>query len=285
MSEFIVTFAGGDICFQYQDEAAASFLALLFADLHGTTAAEYEKVFVFVQTRDSEQYCLLCDGEELFTGQLDVAFAATVFDRVIFHFLDTKKGGLAIHAGAVICQGKVVMLPGQSGFGKSSLTTWLIGYSCSYLTDELVFLPEDNSQPACYFTRPLCIKTGSLPVVEEIADQDDLLDTSGHDRIAGSNGAVLPHRLFNPDYTPTPDPPELFLFPAYQAGASLVIEKVSSARGVALLMECAVNARNLSGHGFQQVAEIARNTPMYRVVYGSFAGMDVALAELLEITE
>ena len=274
MHKRLLSFAGRSVAISWDDEAAGGFLDLLFADL--STAAEAEPAGALRLLRAEGDSYRLGDGDTLLhSGLLDVTMAAQLFDAVIFRLLAGQDGGLALHAGAVVRDGRVLLLPGQSGSGKSTLTAWLTSRGCSYLTDELVLLPARGELQTLACTRPLCIKHGAAPIVK------GLLPPGQEAALEDDQGLILPHRHLNPVFAPTTRPPGLLLFPVYRPGAPLEGERLSGARASALLMTCNVNGRNLDGHGFPLVARIARTVPAIRLVYSSFHGLGELLDQLL----
>jgi hypothetical protein len=285
-----VHFAGLFVLIRCDNRNALEFLDFLFGDLHESTSSlSFGTSLDAVDTAATltisctegggEKYTLTSSSGTLFTGSLNVQCAAVLFDQVIFHLLDQRKNGIALHSGAVVFQGKTILLPGQSGSGKSTVSAWLTSEHCScrcsYLTDELVFLPENDSDSLVPFPRPLCIKAGAAAAVRAIIPEN-----SEEQILADKQGAVVPHRLLNPDFPFLVPPVSLILFPTYQAGSSLRIEKISAARTSALLMTCNVNARNLADHGFRQLVQLARSIPAYQIVYSSFAEFNELLPDL-----
>jgi hypothetical protein len=270
-----VEFAGAAVELRHETEAAAAFADMLFADLRGNGEAEPAAVLDIVPHGHLH---LLREAEKpLFCGGLGVQFAAALFDQVIFHLLNSQRNGVALHAGAVSWQGRTVVLPGQSGSGKSSVTAWLCACGASYLSDELIFLPDDGSGVVIPFPRPVCLKAGSAPLIIGL-----LAEAGRKEILADEQGAVIPHRLINPDFRLRLrlDPPALILFPKYQAYAPLTADKLPGARVSSLLMGCDVNARNLPDHGFRQLTRLARAVPAWQISYSSFAGFEEALAVL-----
>ncbi|MDU9050172.1 MAG: hypothetical protein Q3M30_15100 [Candidatus Electrothrix sp. Rat3] len=290
---YSVDFAGLSVPIRCDNREALAFLDFLFGDLHGSTRAASRGTSLHtadttatltitstVGCAEGEKYTLADSSGTLFTGSLNVQCAAVLFDQVIFHLLNHLKDGVALHSGAVVYQGKTILLPGQSGSGKSTVSAWLTSEHstcrCSYLTDELVVLPENASDSVVPFPRPLCIKAGAAAAVRAI------MPKNGEEQIlADKQGALVPHRLLNPDFSFLVPPVSLLLFPTYQAGSPLRIEKISPARTSALLMTCDVNARNLADHGFRQLVQLARSIPAYRIVYSSFAEFNEQLPDLL----
>ena len=277
MHAYVIEFSGMFVVVRYEQTEHCDFLDFLFADLRGQSAGSVAAALE-ISKPDLEKNCTLTgtDGEPLFYGKLGVQLAAILFDQVIYHLLGTRKNGVALHAGAVSRQGMTILLPGRSGAGKSSVTAWLIANGFSYLTDELVFLPDDGSGKVIPFPRPLCIKTGSAAVVKTMLPanrQGDIWEDA--------LGAVIPHRLLNPHFILTAAPPVFFLFPEYRNGSQLHAERISGARVSALLMTCDVNARNLIDHGFRQLAGLARSVPAWRIIYSNFVGFNEVVFDLL----
>jgi len=274
-SHYTVTFAGQHVTIEYESGEVYEFLSLLFSDLHEEAAIESETLLWISAGEAEDEYVLSGVGGNPFGGCLDVRFAAVVFDAVIYNLLNDNSQGIAFHAGAVAHEGKVILLPGESGFGKSSMTACLLAAGCSYLTDELYFIPLDDSAPRLSFTRPLCIKSGSAEAVRELFSEDLLAAALGD-----QYGYIIPHRLLNPEFKKISAPPSLILIPKYTADSPLSIEKLSPAQISTLLMTCDVNGRNLEDHGFRQVVRMARATPAYRITYGSFHGVAEAMNTL-----
>ncbi|CAK8724632.1 hypothetical protein KKHLCK_14580 [Candidatus Electrothrix laxa] len=294
---YSVDFAGMSVPIRCDNRKTLEFFKFLFGDLYGSTkapsldtslhAVDTAATLTISLTEGStrglsegeEKYTLADSSETLFTGSLNVQFAAVLFDQVIFHLLNHLKDGVALHSGAVVYQDKTILLPGQSGSGKSTVSAWLTSdhstCRCSYLTDELVVLPKNGAGTVVPFPRPLCIKAEASAVIRAI------IPKNGEEQIlADKQGAVVPHRLLNPDFPFLVPPVSLILFPTYQAGSPLRIEKISPARASALLMTCDVNARNLADHGFRQLVQLARSIPAYLITYSSFAEFNKQLPDL-----
>ncbi len=139
----------------------------------------------------------------------------------------------------------------------------------------MIFLPENDTDTLIPFPRPLCIKAGSLEAIKKI-----LPENKKEEILADNNGAVVPHRLLNPDFSLPTSSPSLILFPSYQQDTSLQLEKISPARASSMLMSCDVNARNLPDHGFSRIVQLARSTPAYQLTYSSFSGFKTLLSDL-----
>ena len=278
MSEYTVSFADAHVSIQYDTDELYHFLSLLFGDVCGVPGADTEIRLFIALDESTGEYTLNSTACAPFSGPLGVQFAAVLFDAVIFNLLNKNSHGIAFHAGAVAWQNKVILFTGQSGYGKSSLTTCLVTHGFSYLTDELCFMPVDENAPMLPFTRPLCIKPDTAAAVSQLISEQALSTA-----IVDQDGLVIPHRSLNPDFLHISASPSLILLPRYLAGEALKIDKISAAQVCTLLMTCDVNARNLADHGFQQVVQIARSTPAYQITYSSFQGINDALQDLFDV--
>lgn len=273
MAEYLVEFAETCVAVRYQPGRVSDFLELLFADLRARAALPVVEV-LDISDPDPEGRCTIANagGAPVFQGPLGIECAAVLYDQVITHLLWEKNHGVALHAAAVARQGGAILLPGKSGSGKSSVAAWLTAGGFSYLTDELIFLPDDGSGRAIPFPRPLCLKAGTAELITA------MLPEPAQDQVLRDElGAVVPHRLLNPAFTPASPAPSLLLFPTYRHGASFHAEPISGARAAAMLMACDVNARNLPDHGFRQLTALARSIPAWHMTYGGFAGLDAVL--------
>lgn len=278
MPEYTVSFAGLHVVIQYDTDEMSDFLSFLFDDVHSEPVDDYETLLCITQSETTGEYTLSGSGCPPFSGPLGVYFAAVLFDAVIFNLLNRNSHGIAFHAGAVASKEKVILLPGLSGKGKSSMTACLVAHGFSYLTDELYFVPADEEAPMLPFVRPVCIKADGAAAVSKLMREQDLQKV-----MRDKQGLIIPHRALNADFSPVALPPALILFPQYLPDAPLKIDKISGAQACTRLMACDVNARNFTDHGFQQVTRIARSTPAYQVTYSSFQGIEDALRDLFDV--
>ena len=125
------------------------------------------------------------------------------------------------------------------------------------------------------FTRPICLKAGTVQALaEEIIGPTNMW-------LMDRCGAIIPHRFLNPSFSNRQQTPELILFPLYKKNALTRVEKLSGAQTTTRLMACCANARNLKGHGFKEIASLARLKPAFQLTFGSFSGLEVTVKQLL----
>ncbi len=278
MNNFRISFAGAAAAIQAKDQASSEFLALLFNGLLTPIQSVSGPQLSLAWANQQKAFSVVEEDVSIYEGQSKIQCAAVLYDRTIFHLLNEASGGAALHCGCVWREKKLILIPGRSGAGKSTLVWWLTDCGYRYLTDELIFIHEQASKPIDFFTRPVCLKTGALPLLE--ASRSSVWQQMLRDR----HGALLRPRCDtkgNAAGGSIPSLPSLVLLPQYLAGSPLGIEKISRARLVGLLLQCHANARNLKGHGFTQMVSIARATPAYLIRYGSFAGIVEAIEATL----
>ena len=102
-------------------------------------------------------YRLSRDDKQIYEGDSLAALANSLMDTSIYNLADKCSSGMLFHAACLSWKGKGVILPAQSGHGKTTLSAWLLSNGFDYLTDELVYLPLESRQALC-FGRPLNVK-------------------------------------------------------------------------------------------------------------------------------
>ena len=183
-------------------------------------------------------------------------------DRIVFHVADNAQQSHCLHAAAVSHNGSALVVPADSGAGKSSFTTWMVTQGFAYITDELILI--DQQQRIDGLARPIQIKPHGIAAIKPLLQDDALIYTgklANAVPIASLAGAVSEsssHTL------------GAFLFPQYSQGAGYSLRKLSSADAGMRLMANHVNARNLEGHGFRATMQLIRNTGCYALEYGGF---------------
>lgn len=207
---------------------------------------------------DGDDFVVRRDGTLLYRGP-ELGFAALmVLDHSIEALASEIDGGLLLHAAAVAHRGRTLLIPGESGAGKTTLTAWLAANGFDYLSDELVHLP-DVGETLNPFRRPLNIKRAARAGLEGVVAFDGsqaLIETPEGYLIRQSAG------------TPNASAPTLLLFPAFEAGARLEITPLRSGRAALDLLRCLVNARRLPEGGLRQVSRLARTVPAFTLRYG-----------------
>ena len=195
-------------------------------------------------------------------------------DRIVFHIADRAEAMHCLHAAAVSHAGNALVIPANSGAGKSSFTCWLVANGFDYITDELILL--DDEQRIDGVGRPIQIKSHGQAAIEPLltAPQEvftgKLVNAVPVSSLGGRSSESSAHPLM------------LLVFPQYRKGAAFAFARLSSADAGMRLMANHVNARNLEGHGFRAMMQMIRSTPAYALEYGGFANLPDDFAQQLQ---
>lgn len=218
---------------------------------------------------------IVCGGDGLFSvREADVCQEGLSRQSVLRHITSTVVGRLAeqidagpsLHAGVVAWHGRSILIPGDSGAGKTSLTAWLVDRGFDFLTDELAVVVAGSTALAG-LPRALMLKPGADAIV------------SSWPRFAGcakrQADSVL---MIRPETTVMVQDAELpcglIVFPAFASGASLSIELLSAAKASMRLMTGTGNSHLLVDGGFATISRLARNVPAVVLTYGAFEQLD-----------
>ncbi len=258
-----VSFDGCKVSVRYKDEEVAELLDFLFLDLISDDSRESTVTFVISRgKKNNNRWKLSRDKKSLFNGENLAGLGTILMGEVLFHLITENCSGLAIHAGLVSNDTSTTLIPGTSGSGKSSVTTWMLCNGMQYHTDELVTI-DLESHAVKAFTRPLNIKTRGLEALKCIVD----LEAIESELRVSAGVTMIPHRLVNPDYNPQPSPITHLIFPKHIADSESELIKLSGAEAGLEMMRSNVIARNLPSHGFAQITKLVRNIPAYRIHY------------------
>ena len=182
-------------------------------------------------------------------------------DRVVFHVANNADGVHCIHAAAVSYQGGVIIVPANSGAGKSTFTAWLVANGFKYVTDELILISADMSVQG--IARPIQIKANGIDAIRNLLRNSEYFEGS-------LANAIAPQCLGGEMAEPGGNRLAAFVFPQYTKGSQCEFSELSSAAAGLQLMNNHVNARNLEDHGFRTMMALVRSTPRYELNYGGF---------------
>lgn len=262
-----VTFAGSTVRFEYRGPRSARIVRFLWRDVRR------------LRPRIPVATCRLEDGDgggilrlrvvdrRAYEGPSEEMAVACLLDEAMFHLADRGREGLILHAGCVAGAEGAVLLPGGSGTGKTTLTSWLVSQGWRYLTDELVFIPT-RSSVAEGLARPLNVK--DTAVLRRFIDRDFLRG----DTMVTPQGILLRASALGASRPAGRTPIARLVFPHYTPHTAYALTPLSPAKAGVRLMGCLVNARNLDGHGFPEVTRLAKHVPAFELRYGTLAQLD-----------
>lgn len=201
----------------------------------------------------------------------DVIYHLT--DRIVFHVADKAQGVHCLHAASVAKGPAALVVPANSGAGKSTFTTWLASQGFEYLTDELILV--DSTGELKGVARPIQIKFHGLAAIDHLLAKPELVQK-------GKFATALPVESVNGVAAKGSKKLSVFVFPQYKKGTEFSFQQLSSADAGMRLMANHVNARNLEGHGFRAMMNLIRNTPCYSLEYGGFDTLPTNFSSQLE---
>jgi HprK-related kinase A len=184
---------------------------------------------------------------------------------------------LIVHAAAIERGGRVAILPGAPGAGKSTLTAALVRRGWRLLSDELALIrPSDRH--VVPLARPINLKNGSIALMRGFAP-DAVFSAETHDT---AKGTVALMRAPDDSVARSGEaaPVGWIVFPRWQAEAAPRLEPWSKAAG---LMEIAHNSMNYSLHGaagFEMLAAIFAASQCYRFTYSKLDDAVAAFSKL-----
>ncbi|MDH3375624.1 MAG: hypothetical protein OEQ39_01470 [Gammaproteobacteria bacterium] len=270
-----IPFAGTNVVVNYDGPAAKSVVDFLYHDMPAPRSDD-DEVVLAVASPEAEQFTMSRNGKELYSGQSSGMLANLLVGETIYNLADRSRGGLVFHAGAVSWDGAGVLLPGKTGAGKTTLTAWLVARGLNYLTDELIYI-KTGANRFDAFTRPLNVKAAALPLLQD----EFAIDPAEHGSLVCQQATLVPHRALNAQQHREQPLLRLVVFPEYVRDGYFRVERLSAAQTGLRLMGCLVNARNLDGHGFDEVARLSRSITAYSLQYSCFAQIETDLLEIL----
>ncbi|MDQ3952291.1 MAG: hypothetical protein M3279_04910 [Actinomycetota bacterium] len=179
---------------------------------------------------------------------------------------------VTLHAAAVARGADLVLLAGESGAGKTTLTLALLEGGWTYLSDDLAPVSPETGlvHP---FPKPLGVKDPAAWATLRDAYSGSSLDPpSGSFLVPATRWAIAPGPL----------PVRLLVFPRFTAGGALDVEPVSAAKGAAL---ASAYVRRLDPATVVLLHRLCSGASCLRLGYGSSDAARTALEDVLNHRE
>lgn len=172
---------------------------------------------------------------------------------------------LIVHAAAIEKNGRVAILPGAPGAGKSTLTAGLIYRGWRLLSDELALIRRSDGQ-IVPLARPVNLKNESIALMQRFAPSA-VFSAPAPDT---AKGTVALMRAPEDSLVKVGQaaPSGWIIFPQWRKGEPARLTPFSKPAG---LVELGHNAMNYSLHeaqGFELLADIFAGSGCYRFTYG-----------------
>jgi hypothetical protein len=267
-----VSFGGQSVLLEYPADWGAE-LRLLFGWSAGSHSEPHAH---FTLTEDQDgRFELREDGRPALHA-IEREDVPTRISEFVTHRLAKNIGtGVALHGGVVGWHGCSILVPGNSGSGKSSLVAWFVEAGFDFLTDELAVLAPDGVLLSG-FPRALMLRADADAVVGQLSPLRYLRNLQSGTRL-----------MLRPDSPASPHenlPCRLMIFPSFLRGAALKLEPIRPVDAAMRLMTFNTNAGNLADGGLAAITRLVRRVPAIALHYGDFAqltGVIDTLAKLL----
>ena len=182
---------------------------------------------------------------------------------------------LLLHAGAVVSpSGAGVLLPAESGSGKTSLTAALVIAGFGYLSDEAAAI-DPVSRRLFPYAKPLHLKAGVLDHFEPaVALSREII-------VGAWDVQVRPDDL-RPGCVAGPCHPAFVVVPRYSKGAATDLRQMSYAQAVTELGRNAWNLHLYGRRAMELLVELGRKVTAWELVFGDLDNAVAAVANLCE---
>lgn len=179
------------------------------------------------------------------------------------------------HAGAVGRAGKTLLLPGQSGVGKSTLSAYLVRHGFTYLGDDLIALAEADWSlrplPTC-----LSLKSGAWPILTALYPEIPDLP------IVRCHGREVRYVELRPARE-AGDAPSIVLFSRYAKDGDRRLRRLAALETMTHLIETGTDlSRPATRTTLAELLRFVEVTPAYEMSYSSHPGAMNVIESLLE---
>jgi hypothetical protein len=119
------------------------------------------------ESREEAAFQLSVDGEEAASAPQPIGLVPDIIhaiDEAVVHRLSAWR---AVHAGTVVWNGRVLLLPGATHSGKSSMVAELLRRGATYFSDEYALIDREGLIHP--YPRPLLLRNGSPAQVPVLA--------------------------------------------------------------------------------------------------------------------
>lgn len=181
------------------------------------------------------------------------------------------------HAAAVVREGRSILMPGDSGVGKSTLTAYLVATGMAYLGDDVVALGEED---ASLFPLPTClsIKAGSWQLVDR--HYPGLMQRPSYRLYERDVRYLEPPGQYTT--LPSGPPPAAIVFPAFVPGAATRLEALSPLAAMVRFVgahTCLMGT--VTEDKLLRLIRFVERTPAYELSYSQLPEAERAIAGLL----
>ena len=273
-----LTFGGATIEIEYTSGRSREIVDFLFKRIpNAQAAAARDTGLCLLEDPTDGVFTLTSRGEVCCVDRSAGVVASWLLHLACSQLAGACVNGLLLHAAAVQCGGRSLLLPGATGSGKSTLAAFLTNQGFVYLTDESAYVAP--ASPCVEgFCAPLKIKNSGLDALAGYVP----LSTEGPGSIAGRFDILV-----DPDRTqgaPAPVPLSVIVFPRHEPGSRFRLKALSPSQTGFRLMASVMNAGALPDHGFRDAARVAGLAMGYDMRFANLGQIEAHLERLRLMT-
>ncbi|MFH1152864.1 MAG: hypothetical protein V1793_03520 [Pseudomonadota bacterium] len=275
----LIPFEKSRIAVHWEGPLAYDIICFLFKTKTKFQPCSTDASFAVKEQDGNEILCYQGD-RLLFRGRAEKG-ALVLMDTIIHELAKTCDSGLLFHAAALSRNGCGILMPGQSGSGKSSLSAWLAHQGHVCLTDEMALVRPETFE-IHGFCKPIHIKDPTISGLAEILKKPDrtgIFTDSGVMPV--DRGFLVDSSHLNPMTEAGSAAAGMIIFPEFNHMKNHEMLRLSPANTGLFLMKSLINARNIPSHGFDQIALLSRRVPAYLLSYGNFSRISRDLDALI----
>lgn len=258
-------------------------MALLYADYPTARDASFIDFRVAVRRRAGPRRWLRPQIEFAFDGH--VPFKPLPLDQALpalewglnWVISTNAHQYLIIHAAAIERDGRVAILPGPPGSGKSTLCAGLVHRGWRLLSDELTLICRETGLVAP-LARPINLKNESIDVIRAFVP-GAALSKPARDTVKGTV-ALLKAPAESVARSQEPAKPAWVVVPKFAPGSAIEMAPKSRAEAFIELGQNAFNYSIHGAHGFRLLAQVMDACRCYHFRYSDLDSAVAAFAAL-----
>ena len=249
------------------DPEVGAQLVELFADLRAAlnplvratttiSIGQPSPITIRLQHRDG-RWVLKRNDVQVASTPSTMAMRAAILAEVNAGPIDALRDCVGWHAGAVEFASGIVMFPGHSNAGKSTLVTQLVQQGRSYLTDEAVAIDAATRQVQS-FPKAICMETGAKELFGELEPKGQSTWSTWHvdPTTIGPGKLAAPGRLAG------------VVFPTFVPSAEVSFTRLRRSDAFNRLLENSFDFAAVGSAGAALMLEIADTIPCFSLRHG-----------------
>lgn len=264
VEELLLEIDGKQLLFRSDVPEALAYIASEFGHMLSPQRGVEAARLGFVRTRDG--FALESEVRSEWVSTRPDNLVGLLKDEVRAQFMRSRPDLLWLHAGAVARQGKVLLLSGPSGHGKSSIATHLVAGGWLYLSDDVAPMRLTDGLVVPFPQTPFRRIAGG-----QLLKQEDVY-LLRRETVTIAPNAVARGRF----------PVGAIVFLSYAHRAAPVLQRLGKGPGAMEYLRNLTNLSDLGGSAVERAAALAATVPMFTLQQSSpGAAADAIEAEIL----